>query len=149
MAGHASDPLPLGAAAWWRWGLFCVLLLAFILVPFVLLEGRMNALVQPVPAVAGLEILKRIRARVLALVERAQSSAASRCQALLADIVAGARRELGAEVERLQALAAVNPGVREQEIEAARREAERVCAHLADTRARLDAVRVALVLDGS
>ncbi|MDH5540487.1 MAG: VTT domain-containing protein, partial [Rhizobacter sp.] len=29
-----------------RWGLFCVLLLAFILVPFVLLEGRMNALVQ-------------------------------------------------------------------------------------------------------
>ncbi|MDH5540637.1 MAG: hypothetical protein OEY03_14650, partial [Rhizobacter sp.] len=46
MAGHASDPLPLGAAAWWRWGLFCVLLLAFILVPFYFLEGVMSALVQ-------------------------------------------------------------------------------------------------------
>ena len=29
-----------------RWSVFVVLLLAFILVPFVLLEGRMNELVQ-------------------------------------------------------------------------------------------------------
>lgn len=41
-----SEPrrLPLGALA--RWGVFVALLLAFILVPFMLLQGRMNEVVQ-------------------------------------------------------------------------------------------------------
>jgi uncharacterized membrane protein YdjX (TVP38/TMEM64 family) len=40
-----SQPDPLGATLA-RWSIFVVLLLAFILVPFILLEGRMDALVQ-------------------------------------------------------------------------------------------------------
>lgn len=31
---------------WWRWVLFSVFLFGFILIPFALFEGRMNALVQ-------------------------------------------------------------------------------------------------------
>ena len=46
MTDPTKESFAVTGAALARWGLFCALVLAFILVPFFLLEGRMNALVQ-------------------------------------------------------------------------------------------------------
>jgi ATP-dependent helicase HepA len=55
------------------------------------------------------------------------------------------RRHLGHELERLRTLAAVNPGVRPQEIVAVEREMAELGRHLASAQLRLDAVRLILL----
>lgn len=52
---------------------------------------------------------------------------------------------MGNELERLQALARVNPNVREDEIEQARIRQQLLEVHLRDTRVRLDAARVVVM----
>jgi ATP-dependent helicase HepA len=67
--------------------------------------------------------------------------AKERADAMAAAAAAEAESHLGAEVERLVALARVNPSVRPAEIEAAVREREAIAAALPTARLRLDAVR--------
>jgi ATP-dependent helicase HepA len=57
---------------------------------------------------------------------------------------ARAREMLGGEVTRLEQLRALNPSVRLDEIEAAKRDLEHVQEHLAKATPRLDAVRLIL-----
>jgi len=59
--------------------------------------------------------------------------------------LAGMHHELAEELERLQALARVNPNVREDEIEQIEARRELLEIHLKDTRVRLDAVRVVVM----
>jgi ATP-dependent helicase HepA len=71
----------------------------------------------------------------------AERHAKERADAMAAAAAAEADARLGAEVERLVALARVNPSVRPAEIEAAIREREAIAAALPQARLRLDAVR--------
>jgi ATP-dependent helicase HepA len=71
----------------------------------------------------------------------AERVARDRADALAAAATAQADARLGAEVERLLALARVNPSVRTAEIDAARREREAIAAALPQARLRLAAVR--------
>ncbi len=71
----------------------------------------------------------------------AEGFANERAGAIVAAAAAQADARLGAEVERLVALARVNPSVRASEIEAARAEREAIAAALPQARLRLDAVR--------
>lgn len=71
----------------------------------------------------------------------AEGIARGRADALVEAAAAQADSRLGAEVERLLALARVNPSVRSAEIDAARSEREAIAAALPEARLRLDAVR--------
>lgn len=62
---------------------------------------------------------------------------------VLVDAAAAAiRKDLGHELERLRALAAVNPNVRPQEIEALEAQRDCLLEHIAGARVRLEAVRL-------
>lgn len=61
---------------------------------------------------------------------------------LVEQTVAAAKTQLAGEIERLEALRKVNPAIREDEIAAARKQAEAVLEHLAKATVRLDAVRL-------
>jgi ATP-dependent helicase HepA len=78
-----------------------------------------------------------------ATTERAHVLAAEQAATALAQ----ARSALGAEYERLSALARVNPGVRPQELEALRHELDELARVLPTARARLDAVRLTVSPD--
>ncbi len=89
--------------------------------------------------------LARVRKVLAALVppmvgatERVAQARAAREAALATD---AAETRLGAEIGRLEALARVNPGVRPEEIAAARAELEQLRAVLPSARARMDSLR--------
>jgi ATP-dependent helicase HepA len=74
--------------------------------------------------------------------------AAEIAQHQLAPMIEAAERnidhEQGAELDRLQALAAVNQNIRPEEIAYRKQCAVELLAHLANTQLKLDAVRVGL-----
>jgi len=86
---------------------------------------------------------------VLESMSRAAESAAERvARPELAAAVARMEREVGGEIDRLRALAAVNPNVREDEVRAAEAQREALKEHLGRARLRVDSVRVILLGDG-
>ena len=76
------------------------------------------------------------------MIEHAGHLAESRAYPLIADSIVEAQVTLGAEAERLRDLKAVNPNVRQSEIEAAQKLVFDMRDHLADARLRLDSVRM-------
>ena len=84
---------------------------------------------------------KVLAALVPPMLGAAEKLAHARAAREAAQAVAAAEARLGAEIGRLQALARVNPGVRPQEIEAARAELAQLRTVMPTARARLDALR--------
>ena len=76
------------------------------------------------------------------LIEHSYHLAEGRAYQSIASSVVAAQEELGAELERLTDLKAVNPNIRDSEIEAARKLGYDMRDHLADARIRLDSVRM-------
>lgn len=76
------------------------------------------------------------------MLENAASLAEQRAMQIVATSLAAMEESVGGEVERLKDLAAVNPAVTEQEIEAAQNRYYDLRDHLADARLRLDSVRL-------
>ncbi|HOV58475.1 MAG TPA: RNA polymerase-associated protein RapA [Rhodanobacteraceae bacterium] len=75
------------------------------------------------------------------MLQRCEALARERAEREIAQALAQAQRELGGEAARLTALRAVNPAVREQEIEAVNEELAELSDALPKSRPRLDAVR--------
>jgi ATP-dependent helicase HepA len=84
----------------------------------------------------------RVRALLAAQVAAAGRMAGVKAGPLMAEAGAAMERQLGGEVERLRALAAVNPNVRPEEIAGAEREMVALREALKHARLRLDALRV-------
>ena len=76
------------------------------------------------------------------MLECAASLAEQRAMQIVAASLAAMEESVGGEVERLRDLAAVNPAVTAQEIEAAQNRYYDLRDHLADARLRLDSVRL-------
>jgi ATP-dependent helicase HepA len=85
---------------------------------------------------------KLLVALVPAMLGAAEKLAHAHAARLARVALDSARQQLSSEIERLVALARVNPGVREEEIAAARRELAQLAAALPTARARLDALRM-------
>ena len=81
------------------------------------------------------------------LFEAARGIATKRGTERASDAMQRAESELAVEIERLEALARVNPGVRPQEISAARDELEQLRKLLPESRVRLDALRLIVSAD--
>ena len=76
------------------------------------------------------------------MLEQAELVAEAQVPALVAAARERGRRLLGHEIERLEALQQVNPGVRDDEIDFFRAELDAFETALGHARLRLDAVRV-------
>ncbi|MGF6711961.1 ATP-dependent helicase HepA [Luteibacter sp. W1I16] len=75
------------------------------------------------------------------MLERAQDLAEARAEVLKAEALGAARHELDAEHARLVALHAVNPSIKDEEVDAIAAERDALLAAIPEARLRLDAVR--------
>ena len=85
---------------------------------------------------------KALAALIPPMLKRAQEEAATRCAQRADEALAGVDALLGHEWERLQALARVNPAVRQEELDALAAERQALAQALPQARPRLDALRV-------
>lgn len=90
-------------------------------------------------------VLRSQAERIKLLLKSAQASAERAGADLMRQARGGMQRELGAELDRLTALARVNPNVRREEIDRLEQRRERIGAELNGARVRLDAVRVVVM----
>jgi ATP-dependent helicase HepA len=90
---------------------------------------------------------KVLAALVPPMLERAREEGAAQCTARAADALAAADALLGAELQRIEALARVNPSVRLDEIALLRDERERLRELIPQARPRLDALRLVASAD--
>ena len=81
------------------------------------------------------------------MIEQSEGLAQAQVDLIVEDAVRRMREEQGNELDRLVALSAVNPNIRQQEIDYLKLSMANLHSYLEDARLRLDAVRVALVTD--
>jgi len=90
-------------------------------------------------------VIKSQGGRIKVLLAHAEELAQAQGSALADQALQQMNAELGAEQQRLVALARVNPNVRDEEIDQLAVRRELIAANLHQTRVRLDAVRVVVM----
>lgn len=108
-------------------------------------QARLNSLAQKVPVLNAQELVRHTRAKITTMIGQAKTLAEAKRNGILDDAVANMQASQGAELERLQALAAVNSNIRQEEIQHVKDTAGTLLRHLHEAQLRLDAMRVAMV----
>jgi ATP-dependent helicase HepA len=108
-------------------------------------RAHLNSLAQKVPIQSAQELVRHTRAKITTMIGQAQPLAEAQRKGLLDHAVANMQASQGAELERLQALAAVNSNIRQEEIQHLKNTASTLLRYLHEAQLRLDAVRVAMV----
>jgi ATP-dependent helicase HepA len=103
---------------------------------------RLNGLVERVNKSTALAIIKQVQQEVDNKMLLASRLATERLAPLLADAEQQMRAELGAELERLQALRAVNPSIRQEELDHLAYRIEESALHIAHASLQLQALRL-------
>tara|TARA_R100000005_G_scaffold95133_1_gene75507 strand:+ start:488 stop:3292 length:2805 start_codon:yes stop_codon:yes gene_type:complete len=103
---------------------------------------RLNGLVERVNKSTALAIIKQVQQEVDNKMLLASRLAAEQLAPLLADAEHRMRAELGAELERLQALRAVNPSIRQEELDHLAYRIEESALHIAHASLQLQALRL-------
>jgi ATP-dependent helicase HepA len=107
----------------------------------------LNRRAQETPLHSARELVRHTRPQLAAMLAQAQVLAETRAVALRDEAAATARTEQKIELERLQALAAVNPNIRAQEVQYLQEAAERLHGFIHSAQLRLDAIRVVVVTE--
>ena len=112
-----------------------------------LTEKHFNKLGQRVRLISAQDFLRHTRPKVVSMIEHAEQLAAKQEPS----IVNAARTKMQnlqkSEVQRLQALAEVNPNIRQEEIDYLVEETGELQEHLGSTHLKLEALRVAVITD--
>ncbi len=103
---------------------------------------RLNELVERVKKPTALAIIKQVQREVEAKMRTANELAESRLQAILKQAETQMREELGAELSRLEALQAVNPLIRDAELDFLRYRIEECAAHITHANLQMQALRL-------
>ncbi|MDQ2075495.1 RNA polymerase-associated protein RapA [Marinimicrobium sp. ABcell2] len=112
----------------------------------VLSAGKLNALLQKVPRPSAQELVRHARPQLSAMLDQAESLVQPRREELVEAARERMRQELNAELDRLRALAKVNPNVRQSEIDSLQNRLETTETVLDKAQLRLDAVRVIMTV---
>ena len=108
----------------------------------ILTEAHINNLAERVSKRQAVEIVKHTREEITRMVERSEAIAEPLLPAMLEQAQENVELLLGAEQERLQALATVNPNIRQDEIDYLAGNRAQLEQHLSGASLKLDAVRV-------
>ncbi len=103
---------------------------------------RLNALVEKVKKPTALAIIKQVQREVDAKMSLANTRAQERLAEVLGEAEERMRSELDAELARLEALRAVNPSIREDELEHLRYRIEECAVHIRHAGLHLQALRL-------
>ncbi|MEQ9462198.1 MAG: RNA polymerase-associated protein RapA [Haliea sp.] len=103
---------------------------------------RLNGLVERINKNTALAIIKQVHSEVDTKMALATKLAEARLAPTLADAEARMREDLGAERERLQALRAVNPSIRQEELDHLDYRIEECAVHIRHASLQLQALRL-------
>lgn len=103
-----------------------------------------NKLGQKIPKRTAQEIARQGRDAITGLIDAAEKLAAPQQELQRQQALDAANLQLGDELERLQALAQVNPNIRQEEIEHLINQRDLITTAIGDAQLQLDAIRVAL-----
>lgn len=113
----------------------------------VLTPAHVEKLGQKVPRRSAQDLVRHTRTEIAGMIAQAEGLAQAQQPLLLQQAVASLREQHAEELQRLQALAAVNPNIREDEINFTRQLADSAEQFIGRAQLKLDAIRVALVTD--
>jgi ATP-dependent helicase HepA len=105
-------------------------------------HDRLNSLVEPVKKATALAIIKQVYREVEAKMTMATAEAEKHLQNILASAESNMRAGLGDELTRLEALRAVNPSIREEELDHLRFRIEECAVHITHANLQLQALRL-------
>ena len=111
----------------------------------ILSEAHINKLARQAPIHNSRELVRHTRPKITEMITHSEKLAQSSRPELVNQAIATMHAELKTELERLQALAKVNPNIRREEIEELEGLPEKLEAYLSAADLRLDAIRVAMV----
>ncbi len=103
---------------------------------------RLNELCEKVKKPVALQIIKQVHSQAEEKMQRAGSLADARRVEVLAEAEARMRKELGAEQSRLEALRAINPAIRQSEIDHISHRIEECAAHITHASLQLQGLRL-------
>lgn len=112
----------------------------------VLGAGKLGPLLQKVPRPSAQDLVRHARPQLSEMVDQAEELVQPRQGKLISEARARMQAELNAELDRLRALAEVNPNVRQSEIDSLQERLETTDSHLSRAQLRLDAVRVIMTV---
>ncbi|HIO93621.1 MAG TPA: RNA polymerase-associated protein RapA [Leucothrix mucor] len=110
-------------------------------------HDELNSLSERVKKHTANEIIQYARPQITHLIEQAQNLAEPQQQALIDSALKSIAEEGHDDIERLIALAEVNPNIRQEEIEQLSNNATSLKDYLSTAQLRLDAIRLAFVTD--
>jgi ATP-dependent helicase HepA len=107
-------------------------------------HGRLNELIQSVKKSTALAIIKQVHQEVEAKMSLANTQAEQQLQDILLKAEQEMRSDLGAELDRLESLRAVNPSIREEELQHLRYRIEESAVHIRHANLQLQALRLVI-----
>ena len=110
-------------------------------------EKHFNRLGQRVRTLTAQEFIRHTRPKIVAMIKQAEQLAENQ-EASMVDAARTQMQELQqSELQRLRALAEVNPNIRQDEIDHLVAETDELQHYLASTHLKLEALRVAVITD--
>lgn len=109
-------------------------------------DEHLVSLCKPIKKNVASEMARHIRPQVTTLVEHAEATVAPMQTGLVDAAQSQATAELGAEIQRLEALAKVNPNIRAEEVAYTRDTLEAVQDYLSGAELKMDALRVVVAI---
>lgn len=114
-----------------------------------LAEKSFNKLAGRIPRATAQELIRHARPQVEALVELANQAVIEPGKALKADAMEAMQQHMTTEINRLKALAQVNPAIRQEELDAQTQTVQSLTDAIQSAELCLDAIRVAIVTEPS
>ncbi len=113
----------------------------------VLTPAHLDKLGQKVAKRSAQELVQHARPQISEMIERAETIASREQQRVIVEAAGAMQAEQVVELQRLEALAKVNPNIRQEEIEYLKSAGVESQRYLQTAQLKLDAVRVALVIE--
>lgn len=112
-------------------------------------ENRFSEQAGRIPRATAQELIRHAREKITVLVDHAKELALPRQSDMISVAVENMNQQLSNEQQRLQALAKVNPNIRQQEIDYMVESQQLLSGYLETAKLTMDAVRVAIVTEPS
>jgi len=108
----------------------------------VLGHEKLNQLIKRVPKGTARELIRHAQPELVSMIKKAEDSVAPQQQQLIDAAMQRMQEQQSNELQRLEALSAVNPNIRQQEIDFLREETQSLADYLLTAQLKLDALRV-------
>ena len=107
-------------------------------------HARLNNLVQGIKKSTALAIIKQVHQEAEAKMALATAQAEQQLRIILSRAEQLMREDLGRELERLEALRAVNPSIRQEELDHLRHRIDECAVHIQHANLQLQALRLVI-----